>query len=87
MTAWAKRWQASWEMLEAPSVSFAHDPGGWKLGQSDINASPREQFRYALLSEVHQRVFSGQGWFSQAFGWAMTRPLWKNGIVARAACR
>ena len=84
MTAWAERWRASWAIPDAPSISFTPDSGGWRLGQSNVKASPRERFRYTLLSEVHQRVFIGQGWFSPAFGWAMTRPLWKNGIAARA---
>ncbi|WP_290974215.1 methylenetetrahydrofolate reductase C-terminal domain-containing protein [Herbaspirillum sp.] len=84
LTAWIERWQASWQMPDAPRVCFTPGTGAWKMGQSSVAATRRERLRYTLLSKVHGRFFSRTGWISNAFGWSMTRPLWRDGVAANA---
>ncbi|MDN7515007.1 methylenetetrahydrofolate reductase C-terminal domain-containing protein [Burkholderia sp. AU45251] len=54
------------------------------MGQSDVTATRRERLRHTLLSTAHSQVFGGTGWFSRAFGWSVTRPIWKIGVAADA---
>ncbi|MCC6160965.1 MAG: methylenetetrahydrofolate reductase C-terminal domain-containing protein [Nitrosomonas sp.] len=82
LTDWMVRWQASWEMPEAPKIRFTPDSGGWQMGQSHVSATHRELLRYTLLARVHRLLFSGIGRLSKAFGWSVTRPFWKDAIAA-----
>lgn len=84
LSDWAGRWQASWQLSGASQVSFAPENGGWEMGQSQVAASRREQLGYALLSRVHGQLFSRKGWLGRAFGWGVTRPIWKVGVAANA---
>ena len=52
------------------------------MGQSDGTATRRERLRYTLFSSVHERLFSRTGRLSRAFGWSVTRPIWKVGVAA-----
>lgn len=81
---WVERWEASWHIPESPKVRFAPEDGAWYLGQSDVTATRRERLRYTLLSSVHDQVFNRTGWLSRAFGWSVTRPIWKTGMGAGA---
>ncbi len=81
---WLERWQASWQLSGASPVRFALDGESWEMGQSDVMASRRERLRYMLLSRAHDLFFSRRGWLSRAFGWGVTRPLWKTGRAANA---
>ncbi|WP_175855593.1 methylenetetrahydrofolate reductase C-terminal domain-containing protein [Burkholderia anthina] len=84
LTDWAARWHASWQMPGAPEVGFAPEIGTWEMGQSDITATRRERLRYTLLSAVHGQFFDRAGWFGRAFGWGVTRPVWRGGVAANA---
>ena len=84
MTDWLERWQASWQMPGAPQVGFTPEIDAWEMGQSNATATRRERLRYTLLSKVHGQFFSRTGWLSQAFGWSVTRPIWKTGAAANA---
>ncbi len=84
LTDWAERWQASWQMPGVPQVCFAPEPGAWEMGQFTVTATRRERLRYTLLSTVHDLFFSRTGWLSRAFGWSVTRPIWKAGVAASA---
>ncbi|AIY41019.1 5,10-methylenetetrahydrofolate reductase [Collimonas arenae] len=84
LTDWVERWHASWRMPGAPQVCFAPETGAWEMGQSDVTATRRERLRYTLLSTVHGQLFSRTGWLSRAFGWSVTRPIWKVGVAANA---
>lgn len=81
---WFEQWHASWRMPDVPDVSFAPEDGAWALGQSTVAATRRERLRYTLLSTVHDRVFDRAGWPGRAFGWSVTRPVWKGGAGAKA---
>jgi methylenetetrahydrofolate reductase (NADPH) len=81
---WNERWQASWQMPEGPQVCFAPEADAWEMGQSGVAATRRERLRYTLLSTVHGQFFSREGWLSKAFGWSVTRPIWKTGVAAEA---
>ncbi|PFH30185.1 methylenetetrahydrofolate reductase C-terminal domain-containing protein [Burkholderia sp. JKS000303] len=84
LTDWAARWHASWQMPGAPEVCFAPEIGAWEMGQSDVTATRRERLRYTLLSTIHGQVFDRAGWLGRAFGWGVTRPIWKIGVAASA---
>ncbi|MFP6562516.1 methylenetetrahydrofolate reductase C-terminal domain-containing protein [Paraburkholderia sp. B3] len=84
LTDWADRWHASWQMPGAPAVCFAPEIGAWEMGQSDVAATRGERLRHTLLSSVHGQFFSRTGWLSRAFGWSVTRPIWKVGVAANA---
>lgn len=80
---WAPAWQACWQMPGLPAVTF-HPPGAnWRLGESQVTASPKETARYHLLHGAHSLLFSRTNWLSQAFGWAVKRPLWATPTGAR----
>ncbi|NIF16581.1 methylenetetrahydrofolate reductase C-terminal domain-containing protein [Pantoea sp. Cy-639] len=75
---WAPAWQAAWQAPDQPPVTF-HPPGhAWRLGQREINASKPAKARYHLLSAMHHQLFSRTTPLSKAFGWAVTRPLWRS---------
>ncbi|AXK67778.1 methylenetetrahydrofolate reductase C-terminal domain-containing protein [Burkholderia sp. IDO3] len=84
LTDWGERWRASWQMPGAPLVSFTPESGAWALGRSDVTATRRERLRHTLLSSVHDQFFSRTGWLGRAFGWSVTRPIWKVGVAANA---
>jgi methylenetetrahydrofolate reductase (NADPH) len=84
LTDWAERWHASWRLPGTPEVCFAPEIGAWEMGQSDVAATRRERLRHTLLSTVHGQFFSRTGWLGRAFGWSMTRPIWKVGVAADA---
>ncbi|MBN3838310.1 methylenetetrahydrofolate reductase C-terminal domain-containing protein [Burkholderia sp. Ac-20349] len=84
LTEWDERWRASWQMPGAPEVCFAPEIDAWEMGQSDVTATRRERLRHTLLSTAHSQVFGGTGWLSKAFGWSVTRPIWKIGVAADA---
>ncbi|WP_175774759.1 methylenetetrahydrofolate reductase C-terminal domain-containing protein [Burkholderia anthina] len=84
LTDWAARWHASWQMPGAPEVGFAPEIGTWEMGQSDVTATRRERLRYTLLSAVHGQFFDRAGWLGRAFGWGVTRPVWRGGVAANA---
>jgi methylenetetrahydrofolate reductase (NADPH) len=81
---WEARWQAAWRTPGAPPVCFAPEADAWEMGQSTVAATRRERLRYALLSTVHDRLFDRKGWLGKAFGWSVTRPVWKDGVAADA---
>jgi methylenetetrahydrofolate reductase (NADPH) len=81
---WDERWHASWQMPGAPEVCFAPEIDAWEMGQSDVTATRRERLRHTLLSTAHSQFFSRTGWLSKAFGWSVTRPVWKVGVAANA---
>ncbi|MBP0599824.1 methylenetetrahydrofolate reductase C-terminal domain-containing protein [Herbaspirillum sp. LeCh32-8] len=81
---WREQWHASWQMPGMVRVCFSPGPGGWKRGQSDVAATRGERFRYTLLSAVHEKLFNRRGWLGRAFGWSVTRPVWKAGMGADA---
>lgn len=81
---WVKRWDASWQIPGGPLVRFAPEDDPWELGHSDVKATQRERFRYTLLSSVHDQLFNRTGWLSRAFGWSVTRPIWRKGMGAHA---
>lgn len=81
---WSERWHASWQMPGAPLVCFAPEIDAWEMGQSDVTATRREHLRYTLLSAVHGQLFNRTGWLSRAFGWSVTRPIWKVDAAANA---
>lgn len=81
---WHERWDASWQMPGAAPVCFAPVSDAWNMGQSYVVANRSERLRYTLLSSVHEQFFNRTGWLSQAFGWTVSRPLWKSGVAARA---
>ena len=75
---WAPAWRACWQMPGLPDVTF-HPPGAnWRLGESQVSASPKETARYYLLHGLHSLLFSRRNPLSQAFGWAVQRPLWNT---------
>ncbi|MBN3726191.1 methylenetetrahydrofolate reductase C-terminal domain-containing protein [Burkholderia sp. Ac-20379] len=84
LTEWHARWQASWHMPGASPVAFAPVLDAWERGRSDVAATRRERLRYTLLSKLHDQLFDRGGWLGQAFGWAVTRPVWKTGLGAQA---
>ncbi len=84
LTDWAERWRASWQMPGAREVCFAPETDAWEMGQSDVTATRRERLQHTLLSAVHGQFFSRTGWLSKAFGWSVTRPIWKAGVAADA---
>jgi methylenetetrahydrofolate reductase (NADPH) len=84
LTDWTERWHASWQMPGGPQVCFAPETDAWEMGQSDVTATRREHLRYTLLSAVHGRLFNRTGWLSRAFGWSVTRPIWKVDVAANA---
>ncbi|EPB7045426.1 TPA: methylenetetrahydrofolate reductase C-terminal domain-containing protein [Pseudomonas aeruginosa] len=73
---WYSAWEASWQMPGLPKVTFNPPGADWQYGESHVNASFREKVRYHLLAGLHSQLFSRTTWLSQAFGWAMRRPLW-----------
>ncbi|MHC6227429.1 methylenetetrahydrofolate reductase C-terminal domain-containing protein [Pseudomonas sp. X10] len=80
---WTLAWEAAWRMPGLPSVTF-HPPGtNWQLGDTQVRASCREKVRYQLLSGFHSQLFSRTTWLSQAFAWAVKRPLWSTPGGAR----
>ncbi|MFY2106382.1 methylenetetrahydrofolate reductase C-terminal domain-containing protein [Achromobacter ruhlandii] len=81
---WSERWQAGWRLPGAPEVRFTPGIDAWTLGQADVVATRRERLRYALLATVHEQFFDRAGWFSRAFGWSVTRPMWQAGVAANA---
>ncbi len=81
---WSERWQAGWRLPGAPEVRFTPGIDAWTLGQADVVATRRERLRYALLVTVHEQFFDRAGWFSRAFGWSVTRPMWQAGVAANA---
>lgn len=81
---WVKRWHASWQQPGSPEVCFAPGDRAWMLGQSAVIATRRERLRYTLLSSVHGQLFNRTGKLSRAFGWSVTRPIWKTGVAASA---
>lgn len=81
---WSERWHASWQMPGAPQVCFAPEIDAWEMGQSDVTATLREHLRYTLLSAVHGQLFNRTGRLSRAFGWSVTRPIWKVDAAANA---
>lgn len=84
---WAPAWQACWQMPGLPDVTF-HPPGAnWRLGESQVSASPKETARYHLLHGLHSLLFSRRNPLSQAFGWAVQRPLWNTPTGARVLHR
>lgn len=84
LSDWSERWHASWQMPGAPEVGFSPESAAWELGQSDVTATRRERLRYALLSTIHGQLFNRSGWLGSAFGWSVTRPIWKTGVAAHA---
>lgn len=84
LSDWIERWHSCWQVHDAPRVCFTPDGGAWTLGQSNVCASRRERLRYTLLSSVHGQLFNRAGWFGKAFGWSVTRPIWKTGMAASA---
>ncbi len=81
---WSERWHASWQMPGAPRVFFAPAADTWEMGQSVVAATRWERLRYSLLDAAHEQLFSRTGWLSCAFGWSVTRPIWKIGVAASA---
>lgn len=81
---WDERWLASWQMSGVAPVHFAPETGTWERGQSTVTATHRERLRYTLLSTVHEQFFNRTGWLSKAFGWSVTRPIWRSGMAASA---
>lgn len=81
---WSERWQAGWRLPGAPEVRFTPGIDAWMQGQADVVATRRERLRYALLATVHEQFFDRAGWFSRAFGWSVTRPMWQAGVAANA---
>ncbi|WP_244215020.1 methylenetetrahydrofolate reductase C-terminal domain-containing protein [Pseudomonas sichuanensis] len=80
---WMPAWQAAWQEPGLPAVTF-HPPGhAWRLGQRQITASKKEKARYHLLAAIHHQLFSRTTPLSKAFGWAVTRPLWRNPTAAQ----
>lgn len=84
LSDWFEQWHASWQMPGASGVCFAPEGATWQFGQSDVIATRQEHMRYTLLSSIHDKLFSRAGWLSKAFGWSVTRPLWKTGVAANA---
>ncbi|WP_342706277.1 methylenetetrahydrofolate reductase C-terminal domain-containing protein [Burkholderia arboris] len=84
LTEWSERWRASWQLPGVPQVSFTPESGAWEMGQSGVTATRRERLRHRLLSSIHDRFFSRTGWLSRAFGWSVTRSIWKVGMAANA---
>lgn len=84
LSDWVARWHASWQVAGVPRVDFAPEINAWQMGQTNVTASPRERLRYALLSTVHDQLFSHTGWLGRAFGWSVTRSVWKSGLTANA---
>lgn len=84
LSDWFDQWHATWQMPGASRVCFAPEGAAWQFGQSDVIATRQEHLRYTLLSSIHDKFFSRAGWLSKAFGWSVTRPLWKTGVAANA---
>ncbi|WP_025112471.1 methylenetetrahydrofolate reductase C-terminal domain-containing protein [Pseudomonas sp. H1h] len=84
LSDWFEQWHVSWKMPRASGVCFAPESAAWQFGQSDVTATRRERLRYTLLSSVHDKLFSRAGWLSKAFGWSVTRQIWKTGVAANA---
>lgn len=84
LSDWFEQWHESWHMPGASGVCFAPEGAAWQFGQSDVTATRRERLRYTLLSSVHDKLFSRAGWLSKAFGWSVSRPIWKSGVAANA---
>lgn len=83
MQQWAPAWAESWQMPGLPAVSFHPPQAAWRQGESTVRASSREKLRYHLLHGFHGLLFSRGNWLSQAFGWAVRRPLWATARGAR----
>ncbi|WP_260955711.1 methylenetetrahydrofolate reductase C-terminal domain-containing protein [Pseudomonas citri] len=80
---WEPAWQAAWTQAPLPPVTF-HPPGhDWHAGQRQVSASTREKLRYRLLDAMHHQFFSRTTTLSKVFGWAVTRPLWRNPAPAQ----
>ncbi len=79
---WAAAWQAAWQAPNLAPVTFHPTGHAWRLGQRQIDASRREKARYHLLSALHHQLFSRTTTLSKAFGWAVTRPLWRGPAAA-----
>lgn len=84
LSHWLERWHASWQMPGSPEVCFVPAIGAWERGRSNVSATAWERLRYTFLSTMHGLLFNRQGWLSRAFGWCMTRPIWKAGVAANA---
>nr|WP_164504356.1 methylenetetrahydrofolate reductase C-terminal domain-containing protein [Nitrosomonas sp. HPC101] len=81
---WGERWHASWQLSGSAQICFTPDIAAWEMGESVVMASRRERLRYKFFSKVHGQLFSRTGWLSKAFGWSVTRPIWKDGMAAHA---
>ncbi|MFO3721968.1 methylenetetrahydrofolate reductase C-terminal domain-containing protein [Pseudomonas sp. HLMP] len=84
---WAPAWAACWQMPGLPAVTFHPPDANWRLGESRVTASRKETARYHLLSGFHSLLFSRSSWLSQAFGWAVQRPVWATPTGARVLHR
>ena len=80
---WAPAWHACWQMPGLPAVSFNPPGSDWRLGESRVTATVKEQARYHLMSALHGLMFNRRNPVSRAFGWAVTRPFWSRPAPAR----
>lgn len=80
---WTKAWQASWYMSDGSEVSFLPDGHNWKMGQTNVLATRKEQLRYKAFSTLHDQLFNQKRWFSKLFGWCVVQPVWQAALPAR----
>ncbi|BCA26901.1 methylenetetrahydrofolate reductase C-terminal domain-containing protein [Metapseudomonas otitidis] len=80
---WWNAWDASWHVEGAPPVVFSPEDADWRLGESRVTASPREQLRYHLLAALHHLLFSRDTLISRAFGRLLGGRLWRTSWGAR----
>ncbi|SPJ32888.1 methylenetetrahydrofolate reductase C-terminal domain-containing protein [Kushneria phyllosphaerae] len=83
LAQWSAAWEASWQMPGLPTVIFHPEHADWRMGQSSVHATSREQYRYHVLSAVHTLLFSRKNPISRGFGWLCRRPVWRTPRGAR----
>ncbi|KAF0806517.1 methylenetetrahydrofolate reductase [Alcanivorax xiamenensis] len=84
LDAWHSEWRASWQLPGGPEVCFTPDIDVRALGRPGARATDSEHRRYRRLATVHRLFFQRGSLLSRAFGWLVTRRIWKTTIGGAA---